>query len=49
MPFKSAKQRRFMHANHPEIADRWEDEAKRTHAAPVQPTKKKPPAKKKGG
>ena len=24
MPFKSEKQRRFLHANHPEIAKRWE-------------------------
>lgn len=29
MPFKSEKQRRFMHARHPEIAKRWEDEEKR--------------------
>ena len=28
MPFKSAKQRRYMHANLPDIADRWEDEAR---------------------
>ena len=24
MPFKSAKQRSYMHANHPKIAQRWE-------------------------
>ena len=24
MPFKSEKQRRFLHANEPEIAKRWE-------------------------
>jgi len=24
MPFKSEKQRRYMHANHPKIAQRWE-------------------------
>lgn len=24
MPFKSEKQRRYMHANHPKIAKRWE-------------------------
>jgi hypothetical protein len=24
MPYKSAKQRRFMHARHPEIAARWD-------------------------
>ena len=26
MPFQSEKQRRFLHANHPEIAKRWEKE-----------------------
>ena len=26
MPFKSEKQRRYLHANHPEIAKRWEQE-----------------------
>ena len=26
MPFKSEKQRKYMHANHPEIAKRWEKE-----------------------
>ena len=29
MPFKSEKQRRFMHAKHPEIAERWEREGKK--------------------
>ena len=24
MPFQSEKQRRYLHANHPEIAKRWE-------------------------
>ena len=28
MPFKSEKQRKYMHANHPEIAQRWEKEYK---------------------
>lgn len=28
MPFKSEKQRKFMHANHPKIAERWEKESK---------------------
>jgi len=28
MPFKSEKQRRYMHAKHPTIAKRWEREAK---------------------
>ena len=27
--FKSEKQRRYMHANHPEIAQRWEKEYKK--------------------
>ena len=26
MPFQSEKQRRYLHANHPEIAKRWEKE-----------------------
>ena len=26
MPFKSEKQRKWMHANKPEMADRWEQE-----------------------
>lgn len=26
MPYKSAKQRAFMHAKHPEIAERWDRE-----------------------
>lgn len=26
MPYKSAKQRRYMHAKHPEIAKRWDRE-----------------------
>jgi hypothetical protein len=29
MPFRSEKQRRWMHANHPEMAMRWEHEGKR--------------------
>lgn len=29
MPFKSEKQRRFMHAKHPKIAKDWEREAKK--------------------
>ncbi len=28
MPFKSEKQRKWMHANKPEMAKRWEKEAK---------------------
>ena len=26
MPFQSEKQRKYLHANHPEIAKRWEQE-----------------------
>jgi hypothetical protein len=28
MPFKSEKQRRYLHANHPEIAKKWEKESR---------------------
>ncbi len=28
MPFKSDEQRKYMYANHPEIAKKWEAEAK---------------------
>lgn len=28
MPFKSEKQRRFLHANKPQMAQRWEKERK---------------------
>ena len=40
MPFRSQKQRRFMHARHPEIAARWEKEAKAKGAKAVRPKKK---------
>lgn len=36
MPFKSQKQRRFMHAKHPGIAQRWEHEAKKKKEDAVQ-------------
>lgn len=36
MPFKSEKQRRFMYAQHPEIAARWTKEAKAAGKKPVQ-------------
>ena len=29
MPFKSERQRRYLHAKHPQIAARWEKEAKK--------------------
>ena len=28
MPYKSEKQRKFMHAKHPDIAARWDEEMK---------------------
>lgn len=34
MPFKSEKQRRFMHSQHPEIAKRWEKETPKGSALP---------------
>ena len=40
MPFKSKKQRRWMHANKPKMAKEWENET---------PTKDKPMAAKKQG
>ena len=36
MPFKSEKQRRFMYAQHPDIAERWTKEAKAAKKKPVQ-------------
>ena len=41
MPFKSEKQRRYMWANHPEIAQRWADEEKEALNQHVQKKKKK--------
>jgi len=34
MPFKSQKQRRWMHANEPEMAERWEKEEKTRRQRP---------------
>lgn len=45
MPYKSAKQRAYMHIHHPEIAARWDKE----YGGKVQPAaakKKKPRSKK---
>lgn len=42
MPYKSSKQRAFMHAKHPDIAARWDKE----YGGKV--VKKKATAKKKG-
>ena len=44
MPFKSEKQRRFMHSQKPEIADKWEKEDKK--ANPKKPAPKKATPKK---
>ena len=41
MPFKSAKQKRYMYANHPKIAKRW------TKKYGANPIKKKKNVKKK--
>ncbi len=41
MPFKSERQRRYLHMIHPELAERWEHEAKRRHQAAVQPKRKR--------
>lgn len=41
MPFKSEKQRKYMHAQHPEIANRWEKEAKSKGKPSVQKKQKK--------
>ncbi len=41
MPFASERQRRLMWAIHPEIAKRWEAEAKKRHQAAVQVTKRR--------
>jgi hypothetical protein len=44
MPFKSEKQRKFLHAQHPDIAKRWEAEKK----ADKKDAKAKAKTKKKG-
>ena len=41
MPFRSEKQRRYMWMKHPEIAQRWADEAKKSGKPTVQKKKKK--------
>lgn len=35
MPYKSEAQSRFMHSQHPEIATRWDAEAKKPHKTKV--------------
>jgi hypothetical protein len=46
MPFKSEKQRKWMHANEPEMAKEWEAEEK--HQKALRRGKKSDKAKKKG-
>lgn len=43
MPFKSKAQRKWMHANRPEMAKRWEDETPKGKSLPehVKKDKKK--------
>ena len=41
MPFKSEKQRKYMHSKHPKIAERWEREAKDKGKPAVKKDKKK--------
>lgn len=41
MPFKSEKQRRWMHANHPDMAKRWEAEEKAKSKPKTKPKRKK--------
>jgi hypothetical protein len=43
MPYKSDKQRRYMHAQHPEIAARWD----KKYGGKIEGKKKKPRRKKK--
>lgn len=44
MPYRSDKQRRFMHARHPDIAARWDKET----GGKVVKKKKGPPRRKRG-
>lgn len=41
MPFKSSKQRAWMHANHPEMAKRWEKETPKGKKLPKKVKRKK--------
>jgi hypothetical protein len=47
MPFKSEKQRRFLHAKAPKVAEKWEEEAKAKGKPAVRPGAKKKAKKKK--
>lgn len=50
MPYRSEKQRAFMHSQHPEIAERWDAEygGKIVKSSKKKPKKKKEPAYTKG-
>jgi len=41
MPFKSQKQRAWMHANKPEMAKKWEKETPKGKSLPTKVSKKK--------
>lgn len=41
MPYKSDKQRRFMHAKHPEIAKRWDKEERKARGLKKKVSKKR--------
>lgn len=41
MPYASDKQRKYMHAKHPDIAARWDKEVKAKKAAPKAASKKR--------
>lgn len=45
MPFASRKQQRFMWLQHPDIARKWTDDAKREHQPTVRDRRKKQPEK----
>ena len=40
MPYKSDKQRKFMHAKHPKIAARWDKEGGKVEKPKSKPKKK---------
>ena len=40
MPFASEKQRKYLWANHPDIARKWEHEAKKKHTSPIKKSHK---------
>lgn len=40
MPFKSQAQRKWMHANDPKMAEKWEEHTPKSKKLPVRVTKK---------